>query len=119
MAEVGLATSRQTRAGDSYANQWNRFVAWSKASGRGSLPASPQDVAAYLEDRSGTGARPSTLRVMAAAIAHNHRDAGLGVPLRRGAAKTVLDELPRDDAPGPSRAPPLELNGYLAIRKTA
>ena len=56
MAEVGPVTSRRTRTGDSYANQWNRFVAWSQASGRRSLPASPEDVAAYLEDRSETGA---------------------------------------------------------------
>ena len=69
MTEVGPATPRRTRTGHSYANQWNRFVAWAQASGRGSLPASPEDVAAYLEDISETGARPSTLRVVAAAIA--------------------------------------------------
>ena len=35
------------------------------------LPArsSPEDVAAYIEDRSEAGARPSTLRTVAAAIA--------------------------------------------------
>ena len=119
MAEVGRATSRRTRTRDSYANQWNRFVAWSQASGRRSLPASPEDVAAYLEDRSETGARPSTLRVVAAAIARNHRDAGFDVPLRRGVARTVLDELRRDDTPGPSRSLPLDLECNLAIRKTA
>ena len=31
MAEVGPTTSRRAR--DSYANQWNRFIAWSQASG--------------------------------------------------------------------------------------
>ena len=55
------------------------------------MPASPEDVVAYLEDRSESGARPSTLRV-AAAIARNHKDAGFHV---------------------------LDLNCYLAIRKTA
>ena len=119
MAEVGPATSRQTRACDSYANQWNRFVAWSQASGRCSLPASPEDVAAYLEDRSETGARPSTLRVVAAAIARNHTDAGFDVPVHHGVARTTLDELTQGEAPGPSRALPLDLDCYLAIRKTA
>ena len=83
------------------------------------MPASPEDVAAYLEDRSGTGARPSTLRVAAAAIARNHKDAGFDVPLQKGVALTVLDELTRDYTPGPSRAFPLDLDCYLAIRKTA
>ena len=119
MAEVGPATSRRTRTGDSYTNQWNRFVSWSQAAGRPSLPATPEDVAAYLEDRSDTGARPSTLRVVAAAIARNHLDAGFDVPVHRGIARTVLDELTRDDAPGPTRALPLDLECYLAIMKTA
>ena len=119
MADVGPTTSRRITTGDSYANQWNRFVAWSQASGTRSLPASPEDVAAYLEDRSETGARPSTLRVAAAAIARNHRDAGFDVPVHHGVARTTLDELTRDDAPGPTRALPLDLDCYLAIRKTA
>ena len=119
MAELGPATSRRTRTGDSYANQWNLFVAWSQASGRLSLPASPEDVSAYLEDRSETGARPSTLRVVAAAIAHNHKNAGFDVPVQHDIARTVLDELTRDDTLGPTRALPLDLDCYLAIRKTA
>ena len=119
MAEVGSATSRRTRTRDSYSNQWDRFVAWSEASGRRSLPATPEDVAAYLEDRGETGARPSTLRVAAFAIARNHRDAGFDVPIHRGIARTVLDELTRDEGPGPARALPLDLACYLAIRKTA
>ena len=119
MAEVGPATSQRTRTGDSYASQWNRFVAWSQALGTRSLPASPEDVAAYLEDRSETGARPSTLKVAAAAIARNHKDAGFDVPVHHIVARTVLDELTQDDAPGPTRALPLDLDCYLAIRKTA
>ena len=119
MVEAGPTTARGTRRGHSYASQWNSFVAWSEASGRSSLPASPEDVVAYLEDRFDTGARPSTLRVAAAAIARNHKDAGFYVPVQHGVARTVLDELTRDDAPGPTRALPLDLDCYLAIRKTA
>ena len=49
MTEVRPAKSRRARAGHSYASQWNRFVAWSQASGRRCLPASPEDVAAYVK----------------------------------------------------------------------
>lgn len=119
MTEVRQATSRGTGTRDSYANQWNRFVAWSEVSGRRSLPASPEDVAAYLEDRSGSGVRPSTLRVAAFAIARNHRDAGFDVPVHQGVARAVLDELTQEEAPGPTRALPLDLDCYLSIRKTA
>ena len=44
---------------------------------------------------------------------------GLYVPVHHGVARTVLDELTRDDAPGPSRVLPLDLDCYLATRKTA
>ena len=99
-------------------HEWNRFVAWSEAAGRGSLPAAPEDVAAHLESRAEAGARASTIKV-AAAIAHNHNEADFDVPLRHGAARTVLDELTQNDSPGPTRALPLNLDCYLAIRKTA
>ena len=48
MAEVGPATSERARTGASYASHWNRFVACSQASGRPSLPASPEDVVEQL-----------------------------------------------------------------------
>ena len=119
MAEARPVTTRRTRTGVNYASQWNHFVAWSRASGKCSLPASPEDVAAYLEDRSDTGARPSTLRVVAAAIARNHRDAGFDVPIHQGAARTALEELTQEDSPRPARALPLDMDCYLAIIKTA
>ena len=119
MAEVKQQTSRRERKGSSYASQWDRFVAWSEAAGTRSLPASPEDVAAYLEDRSGSGARPSTLRVAAFAIARNHKAAGFNVPVHQGVARLVLDELTQEDGPGPPRALPLDMDCYLAIRKTA
>ena len=76
-------------------------------------------MAAYLENRAEAGARASTLKVAAAAIAHNHKDAGFDVPLRHGGARTVLEDLTQDDPPGPARALALDLDSYLAIRKTA
>ena len=76
-------------------------------------------MAAYLEDRLETGARPSTLRVAAAAIARNHKDAGLDVPVHHGVARLVLDELTQNESPGPSRALPLDSDSYLVLRKTA
>ena len=121
MAEDRLAISGfdRKRTGASYASQWNRFVAWCEASGRSSLPASPEDVAAYLNDKWESGAKPSTLKVVAAAITRNHKEAGLDVSVQQGVARAVLDELTQDDSPGAIRALPLDLDCYLAIRKTA
>ncbi len=121
MAEERPATSGldRKRTGASYASQWNRFVAWCAESGSSALPAAPEDVAAYLKDRRDSGAKPSTLKVAAAAIARSHREAGFDVAAQQGVARTVLDELTQDDSPGATRALPLDLDCYLAIRKVA
>ena len=119
MAKDGPSTSRRKSTGASYVHEWNRFVAWSESAGTRSLPAAPEDVAAYLENRAEAGARASTIKVAAAAIAYNHRDAGFDVPFRHGVARTVLDELTQDHSPGPTRALPFDLDCYVAIRKTA
>ena len=79
----------------------------------------PNDVAAYLEDKAEAGTRASTIKVAAAAIAHNQKDAGFDLTLRLGVARTVLEELTQDDSPGPTRALPLDPYCYLAVRKTA
>ena len=107
------------RTGASYASQWNRFVAWCEESGSSSLPASPDDVAAYLKDRRESGANPSTLKVVAAAIARSHREARFDVAAQQGVARAVLEELTPDDSPVTTRALPLDLDCYLTIRKAA
>ena len=119
MADTGPARPGEAWTGGSYASQWNRFVAWSEALGRNSLPASPEDVATYLADRWESGAKPSTLKVVAAAIARYHKEAGFDAPFRSGVARQLLDELTQGDTSSPSRAMPLDLDCYLAIRKTA
>ena len=53
-------------------------------------------MAAYLENRAEKGARALTIKVVAAAIAHNHKEAGFNVPLRHGVGRVVLDELTQD-----------------------
>ena len=49
------------------------------------------------------GARSSTLPVAAAAIARNHKDADLDVPVHHGVARTARDDRAQNDAPDPSR----------------
>ena len=46
-------------------------------------------------------------------------EAGFDLSLRHCNAKTMPDGLTRDDAPVPSTAPTLDLDCYLAMRKTA
>ncbi len=61
----------------SYRSQWRQFERWASLKGISTLPASPSHVALYLADRLFTlNHKPSTLRSVAAAIAHVHNAAG-------------------------------------------
>ena len=121
MAEDGPATSGTGRrlTWASYMHNWNRFVAWSEADGRRFLPATTDDVAAYPEDGANSGGKASTIKVVAAALSHNQKEAGFDLPFRHGVARDVLEELNQDDSPGPTRALSLNLDCYLAIMQTA
>ena len=91
-----------------------------ESAGDGLLPAaSPRGVAAYIHNRLEKGARPSALCEAAAAIARDHKNTVLDVPVHHGVAQIMLDELTQDESPGRSRALPLDMECYLAIRKTA
>ena len=102
-----------------YAYIWDNFVAWCEASGRASLPAATKDVADHIRERADTGARPSTLRVIAAAIARRHDIAGLDNPCESEAVQLVLEEFTQGATPGPRRVLPLDMDCYRAIRETA
>ena len=109
------------RTGASYASQWNRFVAWCEESGSSSLPASPDDVAAYLNRPCGNrGANP--LDPDGGGGGHRAQpqvQARFDVAAQQGVARAVLEELTPDDSPVTTRALPLDLDCYLTIRKAA
>ena len=113
---TAAAPVRMTRT---YAYIWDNFVVWCKSSGRASLPAATEDVADYIRERADAGARPSTLRVIAAAIARRHDIAGLDNPCESEAVQLVLEEFTQGATPGPRRVLPLDMDCYRAIRETA
>jgi integrase len=80
---------------EAYAADWGHFVAWCRASGIASLPASPVVVAGYLASLA-TTLRRSGLKRRLAAIAHYHRAAGHawlpGHPAIRATLRGILKE---------------------------
>ena len=103
----------------SYGYQWQSFVSWCVASGLSSLPVSSEHVVTYLLERVQHGARSSTLKVAAAAIAHAHTSADLPNPCEAEIVQTTIAELARDEEPPSSRSLPLNLTCYRRIRQTA
>lgn len=111
---------RRSRAlSRTYRYQWEAFSNWCIGLACISLPARPADVREYLVFRHTQGARPSTLKVAAAAIADMHARTVLPNPCADHDVQEFLRTLPRDETPTPARSLPLDFDGYLAIRKTA
>ncbi len=74
-----------------YRYQWNRFADWAHARRVRSLPAAPEQVAAYLAERiERQQHKPATVRVAASAIAFVHRAAGLADPCSADEVRRTL-----------------------------
>jgi hypothetical protein len=84
-----------------YAGDWAAFVAWCRQAGATPLPAAPATVAAYLAARPHLS--PGALARRCAAIAQQHRQAGLATPAADPAVRSVLRAAHR--AATPRRAP--------------
>ena len=103
----------------SYGYQWQSFQAWCVASGLNALPTSSENVVTYLRERAKGGARSSTLKVAAAAIAHAHTRADLPNPCEAETVQTTLAEMATGEEPASSRSLPLTLPCYREIRRAA
>ena len=86
-----------------YAADWNAFLAWCKSEDLAALPAAPATVAAFLQHGTAT-ASAGTLARRAAAIAAQHRQAGLTSPAADPAVTAILRAARR--AGKPRRPPP-------------
>ena len=103
-----------------YEYQWRAFADWcGYEPGRLPMPVPPSLVARYLADRAAAGASHSTLRVIAAAIARRHTDAGQPNPCGGPVVESVLAHSERSAPPVAPRSRPLDLEAYRSIRKTA
>jgi site-specific recombinase XerD len=73
-----------------YSTDFRIFKAWCDGKGVGSLPASPETVAAFLAHETGDGTKPSTLGRHIAAIRYAHKLAHLDTPTDSEAVKATL-----------------------------
>ncbi|HXS95932.1 MAG TPA: site-specific integrase [Candidatus Limnocylindrales bacterium] len=113
-----------------YKTDWNHFEKWCRSSGHSSLPATPDAVALYASDISGT-LKPPTISRHMAAICQEHVNRGLESPTRDIKVRLVMSGIRRQHglARGSKRAllvddlkrvaGNLPKEGLLAIRDRA
>ena len=73
-----------------YGTDFRLFKAWCDGKGVGSLPASPETVAAFLAADAGAGVKPSTLGRRVAAIRYAHKLAGVETPTDAEGVKATM-----------------------------
>lgn len=87
-----LVTARNTRS--AYDSQWRLFVAWCERHGLEAMPAQPDTLARYVQDRAAAGCRLATLKQAAAAIAWRHEAEGHQSP-KTGAVRQLIRGIAR------------------------
>ena len=86
-----VEASRAVATRKAYEGEWRRFGEWCRERGATALPAPPALVAVYLSGLATAGKAPPTVACALAAIAHNHKRAGL-VPPHRAEGGTVISD---------------------------
>ena len=120
-AAVDAGRARNTFV--NYRSAWTAWQAWADERGAPALPAHPAHVAAYLTHRAGQGAKISTVRLAAAAIAAAHRESNLDNPCQSALVRAAVRGLARQAAQagraGQRQAAALTKEALAAIRATA
>ena len=115
---IGYDLADNTRK--NYLGQWRRFCAWALNRGISPLPADPEQVAAYLDERfQQQEHRPATLYSAAAAISFIHRTAELDDPCDTPKVKCTLRSATRKAGNLQRQAEALTAESLVKIRATA
>ena len=103
-----------------YLNQWRLFSDWALKIGIPTLPADPEQVAAYISERNvKLGHKPATLHTAAAAIAFAHRATGLVNPCDDPGVKSTLKKATRRTGKLQRQAEALTVEVMAEISATA
>lgn len=118
LAQIGLVVeqarayalkARSQRTRDEYASQWRAFAEWCSARALRALPCEPATLALYLTDRADGGLKVPSLNVAIAAIAAQHRAAGVApqdLPQRNPQVTEIWKGIRRSKGTAPRRVAP-------------
>jgi integrase len=87
------------------------FDAWCRRANRAALPATPETVADYLDERAGKGAKPASLGRYKASIAKIHQLLDLKDPTQAELVKLRLRAIRREKGTAQTQARPLRFKG--------
>lgn len=92
---ASLAAANSPNTIRAYLGAWKRWDDWASRHGLQTVPAAPEDVAAYITERAESGAAPATVRMDCAGIAAAHRAIGADDPIRREPIRQAMRSIVR------------------------
>ena len=101
-----------------YASHWKKWRLWCSAHGVPDLPASAEDLAAYLAERAISHAM-NTVRTVAAAISYYHTRSGQPSPARHEGVQRTLAGLARQYPTPPGQVSPIRIRELIMIETVA
>ena len=108
--------SERTRM--NYGYQWDIWQRWSEYRGAAPLPARAEVLRAYLAERAEFGTKPSSLRVVVAAISHYHTSNGFPNPAD-DSVRDILRAITNQYGAERTQAPALTAEALTWVRATA
>jgi integrase len=110
-AFVAAASPNSLRA---LASDWRAWGAWCKQRGLVSVPAAPEALAAWLNERAASGAAPASLGRYKASIARLHGLVGLADPTATPLVRLTLKAIAREKGTAQRQPLPLRFMGAVA-----
>jgi len=118
MATDYMKAARAPNTVRSYRQGWQTFERWCRASGRKSLPATPETVLMFAVALADAGAKAGTIDVRLRAIGAAHETAGLANPCKDALVKMGRSGIRRKLGTAQRRARPLLVEDVRAIVAT-
>lgn len=117
--EANVIASRAESTVSTYRKLWAYWLRWAAQHGISPIPASPQDVAAYLTALQQADYSLSSVKLYASTISTAHRDAGQVNPCDHMVVKQTLGGISKTNRRRPRQAAALTADALAAIRATA
>ena len=109
--------SETTRAG--YERVFRYWSEWAESHGYETIPADPERIVQFLQERAGKGNSPSYLQHFLRAISYYHTQRGLSNPGDNDDVRSVLSHITRESGSFHKQAAALTMEDVAAIKATA
>ncbi len=118
VAKAFASMAKSPKTCKEYNNDWNRFSDWTETNDIEPLPASPENIAAYIVHLDRQGRKPSGIERVLVSISQAHKLAGYNSPTSSAAVRETLKGIKRERGTAPTQKAPLCVSHLRRLLET-